>query len=226
MSTKLSVIIADDHPVYREGIESALKRNKDIGPIAHAGDGTEVIMLLEKQHYDIVFMDYKMPVMTGAEATVMIKERFPHTKVIALSAFDVEDIISEMISAGAHGYMFKTIIPDELTRAIAGVMNGNRYYAPKVLDVMEQRMKFQNALGRASGAKSSLTDAETEILLLRCKGLSNQQIADKRFNSVDTIKTHMKNIHGKTGENTDAGLNKYAWNVGLITSKDFYADIN
>jgi len=225
MGMKLSVIIADDHPVYREGIESALRKNTEIETIAHAGDGTEVIMLLEKKHFDIVFMDYKMPVMSGAETTVLIRERFPSTKVIALSAFDVEDIISEMISAGAHGYMFKTIIPDEVSKAIMGVMSGNRYYAPRVLDIMENKMKFQNALGRATGAKNNLTEAETAVLLLRCKGLTNQQIADKRFNSVDTIKTHMKSIHGKTGENTDAGLNKYAWNVGLITSKDFYADI-
>ena len=224
MDKKLSVIVADDHPAVRDGIESALKKNARIKEVRFAATGPEVISLLEKSISDIVFMDYKMPGMNGDEATHLVAEKFPGTKVIAVSAFEVEDIISAMLSAGAHGFLLKSAKPAEFNDAIDFVLSGRRYYSPEVLAIMERRMKHDNILGTAYGNTIKLTPAETEILLLRCKGKTNSEIAALRFTELSTVEKHMHNVCEKIEEHTESGYIRYACRTRLITSVDFFSE--
>src|SRR5258708_7794891 len=126
---KCKLIIADDHPVFRAGMEAALKSMAIVSKVAQACDGKEVIQLLSHEHYDIILMDISMKQMDGIEATSIISKRFPLTKVIALSMHEDADIIADILDKGAVGYLIKNADKDEIRKAIEDVMAGKKYYS-------------------------------------------------------------------------------------------------
>ena len=125
MNQTIKLIIADDHPVFRDGLYGVLKRQDFISKISQASDGTEVIRFLESENYDVVLMDIKMLPMNGVQATEIIRNRFPEVKIIALSMFGEERFINEMITKGASGYLLKNSNKSEIVQASKGVVRGN-----------------------------------------------------------------------------------------------------
>src|SRR4051812_5194063 len=120
----IKIIIADDHPVFRDGLNGVLRRQDFIIKISQASDGTEVIRILEGENYDVVLMDINMKPMNGVQATEVIRKKFPDVKVIALSMFGEERYISEMISKGANGFLLKNSNKSEIIQAIKNVIKG------------------------------------------------------------------------------------------------------
>ena len=207
MST-IKVIIADDHPVFRNGLENILKHVKPIGQVKQAANGREVIELLEKGQAEIVFMDINMPVMDGIAATKLIKKQFPFVKVIALSMHDDRDHIKEMFTSGAVGYLLKNTTKDEVEEAIRTVLNGETFYTKEVSDVL-----LKNILTSAPKHQTvtePLSEREKEVLRLICKQFSTKEIAEQLWISERTVENHRIHLLQKTGSKNIAGLVYYA----------------
>jgi len=202
----ISVLIADDHSIIRDGIKSMLSGHNQVMVTGEATNGQEAIDFMDLHNIDIILMDISMPLVNGIEATKIITGRFPSTKVIALTIHEQHDFIRQMIQAGAKGYVMKDAERQELLNAILSVYEGKKYFSDKALDKL------------TSGTKdtSLLTAREKEILRLIAQELTNQQIADKLFLSVRTVDTHRRNLHQKLDIKNTAGLVKYAIQAGLI----------
>ncbi|MBL0105194.1 MAG: response regulator transcription factor [Bacteroidetes bacterium] len=128
--SKLNLIVADDHPIFRDGICSVLRRQEFISKISQAGDGTEVIRLLELEHYDLVLLDIRMEPMNGFKTMEIIASRFKEVKVIALSMSSEDKYVREMINLGAVGYLLKNAGKKEIIQAIKSVVRGATYFRP------------------------------------------------------------------------------------------------
>jgi two-component system, NarL family, response regulator DegU len=215
MST-INVIIADDHPVFRNGLENILKFVKQISKIRQANNGREVLEHLEKEVSEIVFMDINMPVMDGIAATKQIHKQYPAVKVIALSMHDDRENIKEMFNAGAVGYLLKNTNKDEIEEAIREVLAGNVFYTKEVSDVLLRNMLHTNASKlHHSNVEEPLSDREKEVLGLICKQFSTKEIADQLFISERTVEGHRVKLLQKTGSKNIAGLVYYAIENGL-----------
>lgn len=210
---KIKILIADDHRIVRDGIKSLLQDEKDMVVIAEAENGKQAIEILEKQKADVALMDIQMEVMNGIEATQMIKEKFPQTKVLALSMFSDYGFISKMLKAGATGYILKNADKTEITEAIRKVAKGENYFSFEVSEKILDRAKGKKE--ESSSMLIQLTDREKEILKLIAEGLINKEIADKLFLSPLTVDTHRKNLLRKLNVKNTAGLVRYAVENGL-----------
>ena len=209
---KNSVIIVDDHQLFREGLKLMLNLNPLIGSIYQAANGVEFLELLGKLKPDIVLMDIDMPVMDGIEATKKALLLYPDLKIIALSMYGDDDYYLKMIEAGARGFILKNSDIEVVEKAIDEVFAGQNYFSS---DVMANLVLNLNKK-KSGEIKNELTERESEILYLICKGLSNQEIADTLFLSKRTIDKHRENILSKTNVKNTAGLVMYAIKHGII----------
>jgi DNA-binding NarL/FixJ family response regulator len=202
----IRIVIADDHPVFIDGLKAMLMNAGDFEVIGSAGNGEELLKQVEILLPDLVITDIQMPVKNGVDATAEICARFPNVKVIALTMLIESSYIKKMLTAGAHGYASKTINKDELVQAIKKVAAGEKYFSSEVAQ------KLTNAItGKPSdNLADSLTKREKEILILISKGLTDKEIADAIFLSPLTVITHRKNILGKLGLKNKAELTRFA----------------
>jgi DNA-binding NarL/FixJ family response regulator len=204
MNNCIELIIADDHPLFIDGLQLLLKDEADMTVIAIANNGKELLDILEKFSAQIVLLDINMPVMNGLEAARIIKQSHPHVKIILLSTYNDDHLVAKAKSIGANGYLLKTTNKDELLQTIRLVYNGQAcfpYRQPAVInefDVNDQFLKQFN-----------LTRREIEIIQLIKKSQTNQQIADTLFLSIYTIETHRKNIMQKLSLNSPSALMKF-----------------
>jgi len=217
----LNVYIADDHQLFIAGVKALLTNVEDIKIIGEAENGQELLKLLEKTPSDVVLMDINMPVMGGLDTTREMHKRFPDVKVLALTMFDDTLHISEMIRAGASGYLLKNAGKEELVNAITRVARGEKYVSNEVSVKIIENMfsKDSNAANTPappSTRKAELTRRELEIIRLIAKEHTNNEIAALLNNSPMTIITHRKNLLRKIGVKNTAGLIKYAMNHGLL----------
>ncbi len=206
MKPKLNILLVDDHNLFREGLSFLLSNSPLVSQIHEAGNGVEMLAKLEETNPDIVLMDIEMPLMNGIEATVKLLDRFPETKVIALSMYADESYYSEMIDAGAKGFLLKNSKFEDVERAILEVYEGRNFFSPEILGAIIRNL----SKGARRRRSSELTDREVEILYNICKGLSNTQIADTLYISKRTVDKHRENILLKTGSKNTAELVVYA----------------
>jgi DNA-binding NarL/FixJ family response regulator len=209
----IKVLIADDHHVVRRGLLFFLKTQQDIEIVAEATNGKEAVRLTEEHNPDVILMDLVMPEMDGMEATKIIKEKFPNTKVIILTSFSDKDHVIPAIRAGATGYQLKDIEPDELVNAIRSVYRGDNQLHPKVTNhVMTHLMQGEQ---KESNHLDELTKREQEVLSEIARGKSNKEIASCLVITEKTVKTHVSNILSKLQlqDRTQAAL--YAVKHGL-----------
>lgn len=206
---ELKILIADDHSLFRKGMESTLKLIKGVKQVKQAENGLEVINMLNTEPVDIIFMDIKMPVQDGITTTKMVSKHYPDIKIIALSMFDDRDNILEMFKAGASGYLLKNTNKEELEEAIAEVMEGGKYYSKEVSDVLLQKMINLN-LHKSRQLIEPLTEREKEILCLICEQLSTKEIAERIFLSDKTVEGHRLKLLQKTQSKNMAGLVMFA----------------
>ena len=209
---KISVILVDDHRLFREGLKLLLNENPGIGDIYQAASGVEFLDLLQQVVPDVVLMDIDMPLMDGVEATKQAILKFPDIKIIALSMYGDEDYYLKMIEAGAKGFILKNSDIEIVEKAIAAVVSGQNYFSSEVMANLILHLNQRNS----AESKNELTERESEILYHICKGLSNQEIADTLFLSKRTVDKHRENILSKTNAKNTAGLVMYAIKHGII----------
>ena len=209
------IILVDDHSLFRNGLRGLLERNEGFRVVGEASSGEEFLSLLEQESFaaDIVFMDFSMPGLDGAQTTERALARRPDLRIITLSMFGEESYYSRMVEAGARGFLLKDSDIGDVLEAIAAVMGGGSYFSPRLLSSLTGRM---HAREHDELADDQLSSREREILVAVCRGLSNQEIADELFISKRTVDKHRANILEKTGCKNTASLVVYAIRNGLV----------
>ena len=209
------IILVDDHSLFRNGLRGLLERNEGFRVVGEASSGEELLSLLEQESFaaDIVFMDFSMPGLDGAQTTERALARRPDLRIITLSMFGEESYYSRMVEAGARGFLLKDSDIGDVLEAIAAVMGGGSYFSPRLLSSLTGRM---HAREHDELADDQLSSREREILVAVCRGLSNQEIADELFISKRTVDKHRANILEKTGCNNTASLVVYAIRNGIV----------
>lgn len=205
----IRVAIADDHPIFRDGLRGMIVKMKDpaIRYCGEAGDGAALLELLASREIDLVFLDVMMPVLDGPATAGRIAVQFPQVKVIVLSSLGELSVVSSMIDAGAHGYLLKTTTQGELKRAI--------------LRVMEGKMAFDSSFAEAvasetmRSAKPVLTPREHQIIRLVCEGRSNKEIGELLSISVRTVEGHRLHILEKIDAHHFMDVVRYAVRSGI-----------
>lgn len=215
MSSKIKIILADDHQIFRDGLFFILSQINEFEVIAQASNGIELLELLPHHKPDIVLMDISMPEMDGVQATSLALSKFPKLKIIALSSYGDEIYYYKMIRAGAKGFVQKKSGQHELQKAIEAVLNGEDYF-PK--DILSNIIFKIGNYGENSLIDNSiqLSKREKEILLLICQGFSNNEIAEKLFISPKTVDNHRTNLLSKTGTKNAANLVMFSIKNKLI----------
>lgn len=215
---KIKVVIADDHQIFIEGIKALIKDAESVLLVGEAVDGEQLLNLLNTKDVDVVLMDVYMPKMSGIEATLKIKSDHPNVKVLGLTMMEDARHISEMMKAGASGYLLKTTGKAELVDAISRVQNGERYLSKEVsMKLIDRMLNNTQAPEQSGGDRTpSITKREHEIIRLIAQELTNEEIARQLNNSPMTIITHRKNLLRKLNVKNTAGLVKYAVQHGLI----------
>jgi DNA-binding NarL/FixJ family response regulator len=205
-----TIIVVDDHQIFRKGIVSLLS-NENIGTIVgEASNGQEFLVLLAQNGIpDLVLMDIDMPKMNGEEATRLAVEKYPNIKIIALSMFGDEGHYYKMVNAGVKGFLLKNSDLSELECAITTVAGGETYFSNELLRKIISNHKFNSAT--PPKAESTLiTGREQEVLLLICAGFTNEEIAEKLCISPTTVKGHRTHLLEKTECKNTASLIMYA----------------
>ena len=209
------IILVDDHSLFRNGLRGLLERNEGFRVVGEASSGEEFLSLLEQESFaaDIVFMDFSMPGLDGAQTTERALALRPDLRIITLSMFGEESYYSRMVEAGARGFLLKDSDIGDVLEAIAAVMGGGSYFSPRLLSSLTGRM---HAREHDELADDQLSSREREILVAVCRGLSNQEIADELFISKRTVDKHRANILEKTGCKNTASLVVYAIRNGIV----------
>ena len=192
----IKVLIVDDQSLIREGLAMMLGLYDTVTIVGQVNNGQEAIEALESQDIDLVLMDIRMPVMDGVEATKIIKERYPHVKVLILTTFNEDEYIFEGLKNGADGYLLKDISSEELVKAIETVFQGNILLQPDIAKKMIDTI-YNKDEGLNQDNLKDLTKREYEIALLVGKGKSNKEISKDLFITEGTVKNHISKILDK-----------------------------
>ncbi len=206
-----SIVIIDDHQLFREGVKRILDYEPSFEVLAEGDDGSEAMGLVENHQPDVVIMDINMPQMNGVEATKQLVRQFPKTKVIILSIHDDENYVTHALKTGASGYLLKEMDADALIEAVKVVSAGGSYLHPKVTHnlVKEYRRLATDTMEETASAMAVeirrplhlLTRRECEVLQLLADGQSNRTIGETLFISEKTVKNHVSNILQKMSVN-------------------------
>lgn len=210
----IKVLVADDHPVVRRGLQTCLARQPRIKVVGEAADGDEALRKTLELLPHVVLMDISMPGMNGLAVTEQLRKEAPDVKVLIISMHKNKDAIFRVIQAGAHGYVSKEAPPEELLRAIESVYEGGAYFSEEI--ARAALAEFVKNGGKKEPF-ARLTSREREVLVAIAEGKSNKEIADKLGIGVRTIETHRERIMRRLNIHSVAGLTRYAIANGLIT---------
>ena len=210
----ITVLIADDHSVVREGIRRVLESESDILVCAEAGDGEEVLALIERHQPDLVILDITMPRLSGLETLERIRSKHPRVKTVLLSFRADPPLIQSAVSLGADGYLLKNAGKHEILSAIREVMRGGSYFSPPIAQEIAEQIREPE---RTSGQPiAKLSGREREVLRLIAEGLSAKEIADQLGISIKTVEAHRTSLMRKVGVRKATELVRYAVRHGLI----------
>jgi two-component system response regulator DegU len=214
---KIKLYIADDHHVVRKGLVSLIRGFPRIGVIKEADNGKDLIKLVEEDQPDIVVIDVRMPIIDGPTASEHILEKFPSVRILVLSAFEEESIVSKLLEIGVNGYLLKKANPKELETAIYSVYDNDFYQNELTSKVLRNTVLRKRS--KSFGGRKELSDREDEVLKLLCQELSVKEIAHKLNLSEKTIHTHRTHLLEKTGAKNLVGLVLYAFENGILQVK-------
>lgn len=206
---KIRILIADDHPVVREGLSGMLAGQSDFEVIGLAADGDAAIKMHGSLAPDVTLMDLRMPGLDGVGAIKAIKAQQPSSRIIVLTTYDSDADILRAIEAGATSYLLKDAPREELFRAIRAAARGDSVLAPAVAARLMTRMR--------APAEENLSTREIEVLQLVAKGASNEEIGKSLHISTATVKTHLIHIYGKLGVDDRTAAVTIALEKGVIT---------
>ena len=207
---KIKIVIVDDHRIFRKGLKTLLKQMDFVEVVGVASDGMGLLEMLKIKDVDIVLMDIKMPGMNGVEATEKALEIKPDLKVVALSMFEEVEYVSSIIDVGAKGYLLKNVEEEELEKALLLISKGKTYYSNELSSLIIGELLGSENIKKEKTENVKLTNRETDVIKLICKGLTNQQIAEELELSQRTIDSHRTNLLAKIGVHNTVGLVKYA----------------
>ncbi len=220
----IRVLLADDHQIVRDGLRAMLARSLDVEVVGEAENGRDAVKLAREIRPDVVVMDIGMRELNGIEATRQITSEMEGVRVVALSMHSDRRYVSEMLAAGASGYLLKDGAFDELATAIRTVAEGRTFLSQGVSDVVledyRRHLSGNSAPTNLSGGTRQLSGREREVLQLIAEGQSTKEIAAQLQLSAKTIETHRRQIMEKLGIYNVAGLIKYAVREGLTTLDD------
>lgn len=189
-------MIVDDHPVVREGLRQLLEVGESIAVIAEASNGLECLQLLEKSSPDLIFMDVRMPGISGIETTRLVCQKYPHVKVIMLTIYEDDQYVTGAIQAGAKGYVLKNVNRDELIKIIRHVMENQAFLDPSVAATIFNRLK-RGPSTLPEERKALLTQRELEVLKGIVAGHTDRVIAESLCISEHTVRSHIKSLYRK-----------------------------
>ncbi|MES2746933.1 MAG: response regulator transcription factor [Bacteroidota bacterium] len=213
MNKIINILLADDEELFRKGIAFLLKREKNINIVFEASNGSELVNFLSsnpKELPDIILMDLKMPFLNGVEATKIIHTTFPQIKIIALTSYNTNSFIANMIQVGAVSYLVKNATPNEMLHTINEVSNKGFYYNENVLKVIQGGILPSNSKSKKNANDNLLTSREKEVLQLICQQLNTNEIGENLCISPRTVEGHRNNLLIKTESKNIAGLVVYA----------------
>jgi DNA-binding NarL/FixJ family response regulator len=210
----VSVLVADDHGVLREGLRSLIERAPDIEICAEAADGREALEQLEKQPPDVAILDITMPRLGGLEVVEAIRTRHPSVKVILLSVHTEAHVIQSAVALGVDGYVLKSARTSELMEAIRAVMDGGSYFSPPV--AREIAAQARDPRRKGDEPFTQLSAREREVLRLIAEGRSAKEVAGELHISTKTVEAHRTSLMRKLGARKATELVRYAVRHGLI----------
>ena len=214
----IQVLVIDDHQLIINGLKSILQDEEDVAFAGGANNMYDAMTFLEQHPVDVVLTDISMPGTSGIEITRKIKELYPEIQVLALTMHEDITMISNMIEAGASGYILKRSNMNEILDAVRVVAEKGKYLSRDVQSILMDNLGSKKAVNELpANTPASLTAREKEILKLIAKELSNEEIANKLFISERTVETHRRNIFTKTKTKTIVGLIKYAIKFGFVS---------
>jgi two-component system, NarL family, response regulator LiaR len=211
---RITVIVIDDHRRVHQALAAKIDFMEDIEVLAHGSNGMEALDLCAQHQPDVILMDVLMPGMDGIEATRQIHPRFPSVKILALSSFDDQDTVREMLANGAAGYVLKDSSMDVLEETIRAVVAGQTVLSPALIDGLLHPPTSPSSEPMPSPIQ--ISRREQEVLQLFAAGLTNPEIAGQLFISTSTVKFHITNILSKLGATTRAEALVTAAKHGLI----------
>ncbi|WP_422114441.1 response regulator [Gardnerella sp. DNF00109] len=234
----IRVAIADDQELVRAGFAMVINSQKDMQVVAQASNGNEIVEVASKEHPDVILMDVRMPNMDGLEATrkILQEDASSNTRIVILTTFDLDEYVMAAIHTGASGFLLKDTEPETLLNSIRTVYQGNAIIAPTATkrliesmiskpsneSIASEEENTENASRSKQNANAynsylnDLTDREREVLIEIAHGLSNQEIADKLFISLPTVKTHVAHILGKIKARDRVQAVVFAYENGLV----------
>lgn len=196
----MKILIVDDQKLFADSLKKVLlSEDKSVGSVAIAYNGAEALAEMLKQVPDVILMDIHMPVMNGIEATRLIHRKYPDVKILMLTTFGYDEYVKAALDKGAVGYLLKDISSSELLASIRAAQSGVRIISPQVLEGIAGMQRRPPEGPRVPPWLRELTARERDILVLAMKGFSNEEIAEKVFLSLQTVKNYLSSIYGKLG---------------------------
>ena len=216
---RITVILAEDHTIVREGFRKMLELETDLEVVGEAQDGRQAVALVKKLRPAVVLMDIAMPLLNGLEATRQILKEFPATKVLMLSAHSDDAYVKSATESGAAGFLLKQTSSHVVCEAIREVQKGNTFFSPSVAKRLHERdRKPPDRGGSLKPRNDHLSSREAEVLQLIAEGKANKETAAELGISIKTVEKHREKVMSKLNIHDTAGLTRYAISAGIIES--------
>lgn len=213
--TPIRIVLADDHEIFRDGFNIMLKKQANIKLVGEAANGAELIEVAGKLMPDVILTDIKMPRIDGIEATKIITKKYPEINIIALSMFDDDNLIIDMLEAGARGYLLKSAHKNEIIEAVKAVYNQETYYCKSTSGKLAQLIAQSRFNPFNPNQRKEFSQKEIDIIKLICQEASNKEIAARLFLSVRTIEGYREKIQDRIKAKNTAGIVIYAIKNGI-----------
>jgi DNA-binding NarL/FixJ family response regulator len=216
---RITVLLAEDHTIVREGFRKMLEMEKDLQVVGEAQDGRQAVALAKKLRPAVVLMDIAMPLLNGLEATRQVLKAVPATKVLMLSAHSDDAYVKNATDSGAAGFLLKQTSAHEVCRAVREVHKGNTFFSPSVSKRQDRlRPSSPDRMGILHKKVSLLTSREMEVLQLIAEGKANKETASELGIGLKTVEKHREHLMEKLDIHDTAGLTRYAISAGIIES--------
>lgn len=211
----VKVLIAEDHEIFREGVRKLIETFENVEKVYEARNGEECLKLVEEIKPDVIFMDIKMPVLNGIECTRIISQKYPDIKIIALTMYNEEEYIQDMLEAGAKGFLLKTCSITEIKNSINTVLQGKNFFSSEIVQVLANLYLKEKGY-KEKKEKVEFSNREKEVLKYLCKGYTSQEIGKILNISHRTVEVHKYSMMEKIGAKNAIQLLVYALKNGYV----------